>query len=236
MPPPPASEAPLLQLRTVTKRYGEGEARVLALDHIDLSIAAGEFVAITGSSGSGKSTAVSILGCLEVPTEGEYLIEGRPVQDLPRDVLPALRNSRFGFVFQNYNLLPRTSAVDNVGLPLVYADCPSGERTLRARAALASVGLEGREEARPNQLSGGQQQRVAIARAIVNRPEVLIADEPTGNLDSKTGREIMELIQKLHRETKLTVVMVTHDAACAAWAERQVVFKDGHVVSDRRSA
>jgi putative ABC transport system ATP-binding protein len=230
---PSNEEAPLLQLSGVTKSYGEGEARVTALDGIDLSIRRGEFVAITGASGSGKSTAVSILGCLEVPSSGEYRIEGVPVQDLPRDVLPALRNTRFGFVFQNYNLLPRTSALDNVGLPLVYADRPRNERELLARAALAAVGLEGREDARPNQLSGGQQQRVAIARAIVNQPEVLIADEPTGNLDSKTGHEIMELIQKLHRDTGVTVVMVTHDAGCAAWAERQLVFRDGHVVDDR---
>ncbi len=232
--PPPNEAAPLLRLRGITKSYGEGDARVIALDSIDLTIERGEFVAITGASGSGKSTAVSILGCLEVPSGGEYLIEGVPVQDLPADVLPALRNSLFGFVFQNYNLLPRTSAVDNVGLPLIYADRPSTERELLARTALDAVGLRGREGSRPNQLSGGQQQRVAIARAIVNQPEVLIADEPTGNLDSKTGHEIMELIQRLHRQTGLTVVMVTHDATCAAWAERQVVFKDGRVVSDQR--
>jgi ABC-type lipoprotein export system ATPase subunit len=220
----------------VNKSYGEGDARVMALDAVNLAIRAGEFVAITGSSGSGKSTSVSILGCLEQPTSGEYWMEGLEVQHLPADVLPALRNSRFGFIFQSYNLLPRTSALDNVALPLVYADVPSAERERRARAALAAVGLEGREEAKPNQLSGGQQQRVAIARAMVNQPEVLIADEPTGNLDSRTGREIMDLIERLHARSGITVVMVTHDPACAARAQRQVVFKDGRIVSDSREA
>ena len=154
------------------------------------------------------------------------------MQELPKDVLPALRNARFGFVFQSYNLLPRTSAVDNVSLPLVYADVPSIERQVRARAALSAVGLSGREEARPNQLSGGQQQRVAIARAIVNQPQVLIADEPTGNLDSRTGHEIMQLIQRLNEDEHITIIMVTHDASSAAWAKRQVSFRDGRIQHD----
>ncbi len=222
-------EPPLLAFHHVHRVYGEGEAEVRALDGVDLEVRAGEFVAITGASGSGKSTAVSILGCLDVPSSGEYRIEGTPVQDLHPDVLAALRNAKFGFVFQAYNLLPRTSAVDNVALPLVYAGVSRAERLARARAALAQVGLAGREDAHPNQLSGGQQQRVAIARALVNRPEVIIADEPTGNLDSRTGAEIMDLLTTLNREQGLTVVMVTHDPVSAARARRQVVFKDGRV-------
>jgi putative ABC transport system ATP-binding protein len=224
-PEPPA----LLSFRGVHRVYGEGEAEVRALDGVDLDIGPGEFVAITGASGSGKSTAVSILGCLDLPTSGEYRIEGTPVQDLSADVLAALRNAKFGFVFQSYNLLARTSAVENVCLPLIYAGVGRAERTERARAALAQVGLAGREEARPNQLSGGQQQRVAIARALINRPEVIIADEPTGNLDSRTGAEIMELLLDLNRSQGITVVMVTHDPVSAARARRQVVFKDGRI-------
>ena len=230
------SDAPLLCLRHVTKVYGEGDTAVRALDGVDLAIEAGEFVAITGPSGSGKSTMMSIVGLLELPSEGEYRMEGVPVQALPPDVLAALRNSRFGFVFQTFNLLPRTSALDNVALPLVYAGLPDRQRVERARAALGGVGLSGRESARPNQLSGGQQQRVAIARAIVNEPEVILADEPTGNLDSKMGAELMQVIQRLNHERGITVLMVTHDPNWAAWAPRQVVFRDGVVVEDRRNA
>ncbi len=222
----------LLSFRGVTRVYGEGDAAVHALDGVDLDILPGEFVAITGASGSGKSTAVSILGCLELPSAGEYRIEGTPVQDLVPDVLAALRNAKFGFVFQSYNLLARTSAVDNVSLPLIYAGVGPSEREARAREALALVGLAGREGARPNQLSGGQQQRVAIARALINQPEVIIADEPTGNLDSKTGAEIMQLLVDLNHDRGMTVVMVTHDRASADRAKRQVVFKDGRVLSD----
>jgi putative ABC transport system ATP-binding protein len=195
----------------------------------------GEFVAITGPSGSGKSTILSIIGLLELPTEGEYRIEGVPVQDLSRDVLAALRNARFGFVFQTFNLLPRTSALENVELPLVYAGVGVRERQRRARTALEAVGLGGRGDARPNQLSGGEQQRVAIARAIVNQPEVLLADEPTGNLDSKMGREIMQLLTRLNQERGITVLMVTHDANCAAYARRQIAFHDGRIVRDTRT-
>jgi putative ABC transport system ATP-binding protein len=224
---------PLLSLREVTKIYGESDAAVRALSRVSLDVEPGEFVAITGASGSGKSTVMSILGCLELPTEGEYLIEGIPVQDLTADVLAALRNTRFGFVFQQFNLLARTSALENVAMPLVYAGVGSRARAARAREALAPVGLGGRESARTNQLSGGQQQRVAIARAIVNRPEILLADEPTGNLDSKMGVEIMRLITELNR-SGITVLMVTHDASCAAYAHRQIVFSDGSIVSDDR--
>jgi putative ABC transport system ATP-binding protein len=226
--------AALLSLREVTKIYGEGDAAVRALDGVSLDIDPGEFVAIIGASGSGKSTVMSILGCLELPTEGEYRIEGYPVQDLSADVLAALRNARFGFVFQQFNLLARTSAVENVALPLVYAGIGARARAARARQALEVVGLAGREAARTNQLSGGQQQRVAIARAMVNDPEILLADEPTGNLDSKMGAEIMRLLVELNR-TGITVLMVTHDPTCAAIAHRQIAFKDGRVASDTKS-
>ncbi len=226
--------SPLLSLRGVTKTFGEGEAAVQALRGIDLGIGVGEFVAILGTSGSGKSTAMNILGCLDVPTSGEYAIEGVPVQGLSRDVLAALRNARFGFVFQGFNLLKRTSALDNVELPLVYGDVPAREASRRALAALASVGLADRADARPNQLSGGQQQRVAIARALVNDPEVILADEPTGNLDTKTSSEIMELLSQLHTERGLTIAMVTHDLDVAAYASRHVRFRDGKIESDTR--
>jgi putative ABC transport system ATP-binding protein len=223
---------PILELRDVVKIYGEGDAAVRALDGVSLGIAAREFVAITGPSGSGKSTTMSILGCLELPTEGEYLIEGLPVQQLAPDVLAALRNARFGFVFQQFNLLSRTSALENVALPLVYAGVGARERSRRARDALAAVGLAGRESAFTNQLSGGQQQRVAIARAIVNDPEIVLADEPTGNLDSKMGAEVMQLLTHLNGERGITVLMVTHDPSCAAYAKRKIVFRDGRVVAD----
>jgi putative ABC transport system ATP-binding protein len=178
---------------------------------------------------------MNILGCLDVPTSGSYLIEGVPVEGLPADVLAKLRNTRFGFVFQGFNLLPRTSAQDNALLPLIYAGVPARERVRRARAALLSVGLSGREHARPNELSGGQQQRVAIARALVNRPSVLLADEPTGNLDTATSREIMELLTALHRGG-LTIVMVTHEPDIARYAARVVTFSDGRIVTDERRA
>ncbi len=225
---------PLLELRNVAKIYGEGDAAVRALDGVSLVINSGELLAITGPSGSGKSTAMSILGCLELPSDGEYRIEGFPVQELAPDVLAALRNARFGFVFQQFNLLSRTSAIENVAMPLVYAGVAARERTRRAREALAAVGLAGRERAYTNQLSGGQQQRVAIARAMVNDPEVILADEPTGNLDSKMGAEVMQLITRLNHERGITVLMVTHDPSCAAYAPRQVVVKDGRIVSDER--
>lgn len=234
---PASAVAPsaLLSLRGVTKIYGESDAAVRALDGVSLDVELGDFVAITGASGSGKSTVMSILGCLDLPTEGEYRIEGIPVQDLAPDVLAALRNTRFGFVFQQFNLLARTSALENVAMPLVYANVGSRARAERAREALARVGLAGREDARTNQLSGGQQQRVAIARAIVNRPEIVLADEPSGNLDSKMGAEVMRLLTDLNR-SGITVLMVTHDASCAAYATRQIVFSDGRVVSDERRA
>jgi putative ABC transport system ATP-binding protein len=229
---PSRSKAPLLRFNQVRRHYGEGDATVRALDGVDLSIETSEFVAITGASGSGKSTAVSILGCLDLPTAGEYLIEGHPVQSLSGDVLAALRNAKFGFIFQSYNLLARTSALDNVALPLIYAGVGALEREARAYAALAAVGLAGREDARPNQLSGGQQQRVAIARALINDPEVILADEPTGNLDSTTSDEIMQLIASLNQARGITVIMVTHDPKSASWAKRRIVFRDGLIASD----
>jgi len=222
----------LMKLAAVTKVFGEGEARVVALRGIDLTIRRGDFVAILGASGSGKSTAMNILGCLDAPTAGTYEIEGVSVEHLASEVLAALRLSRFGFVFQGFNLLPRTSAQANVELPLVYAGLGKRDRAERARAALAAVGLAGRESARPNQLSGGQQQRVAIARALINHPQVILADEPTGNLDSRTSAEIMELIAALHRDHGQTVVMVTHEQDVAAFAPRHVFFHDGRIVFD----
>jgi putative ABC transport system ATP-binding protein len=230
-----ATRTPLLSLRDVTKIYGASDAAVRALDCVSLDIEPGELVAITGASGSGKSTTMSIIGCLELPTDGEYRIEGFAVQDLPPDVLAALRNTRFGFVFQQFNLLSRTSALENVAMPLVYAGVGKRARIARAREALTTVGLAGREDARTNQLSGGQQQRVAIARAIVNRPEILLADEPTGNLDSKMGAEIMRLLTDLNR-AGITVLMVTHDPINARFAQRQIVFSDGRIQSDERRA
>jgi len=228
----PTDAPPLLSLRGVTKIYGDGDAIVRALDGVDLDIRSGELVAITGASGSGKSTTMSILGCLDLPTAGEFRIEGIPVQDLSPDVLAALRNSRFGFVFQQFNLLSRTTALENVAMPLVYAGVGKRERVRRAALSLRTVGLAGREDARSNELSGGQQQRVAIARAIVNEPEVILADEPTGNLDSRMGQEIMQTLARLNQERGITIVIVTHDASCAAYAGRQVVFRDGRILSD----
>jgi putative ABC transport system ATP-binding protein len=233
--PPPDDDAPLLALRGVTKVYGEGPARVTALAGIDFAIRRGEFVAIMGPSGCGKSTAMNILGCLDAPTDGEYRIEDVSVEQLPPDVLARLRNSRFGFVFQGFNLLRRTSALDNVELPLIYAGLGRRQRVPVCMNALAAVGLEGRESAQPNQLSGGQQQRVAIARALVNDPEVLLADEPTGNLDTKTGREIMDLLSGLNRELGLTIIMVTHDPEVAEYAKRVVHFRDGQIESEKHN-
>ncbi len=227
-----ASEPPLLAFEQVTREWGEGEARVQGLAGVDLQVHRGEFVAITGASGSGKSTTVSILGCLDLPSSGAYLLSGTPVQTLSPDVLAALRNATFGFVFQSYNLLARTSALDNVGLPLIYAGVGLAERERRSLAALADVGLADRADAHPNQLSGGQQQRVAIARALINGPEVILADEPTGNLDSRTSADIMKLLTSLNVERGITVVMVTHDPKSAAVARRNIEFRDGLIVGD----
>ncbi|HEY6878606.1 MAG TPA: ABC transporter ATP-binding protein [Polyangiales bacterium] len=226
------AEPPLLALHGAAKIYGEGASEVRALDGVDLCVQRGELVAITGPSGSGKSTAMSVLGCLDQLSAGSYELEGTPIEGLEPNVLAALRNQRFGFVFQQFNLLPRTSALENVGLPLLYAGMGRHQREQAARRALSAVGLADREQARPNQLSGGQQQRVALARAIVNEPDILLADEPTGNLDSKTGSEIMQLIRGLNHERGITVLMVTHDPNCAALAPRQIRFLDGRIAAD----
>jgi putative ABC transport system ATP-binding protein len=225
---------PLIELTQVYKRYGEGESEVRALDGIDLRIARGEFVAIMGSSGSGKSTCMNILGCLDRPTEGQYHLADVAVTDLPGDGLTMLRRHYIGFVFQGFNLLARTSALENVELPLVYRRVPRAQREERALRALTLVGLEDRVEHTPSQLSGGQQQRVAIARALVTEPDILMADEPTGNLDSARTEEVMQLLQKLNRERGITIVMVTHEPDVAAFAKRSLVFRDGRILSDNQ--
>jgi putative ABC transport system ATP-binding protein len=224
---------PLLSARGLARAYDAGENRIVALDAVDLDVARGEFVAVMGASGSGKSTLLHVLGCLDRPTHGSYRLAGRDVAGLSADVRAELRTREIGFVFQSFNLVPRTSALENVELPLVYGGVPPDEQRERARAALRSVGLEGRDAHLPSQLSGGQQQRVAIARALVNRPSLLLADEPTGNLDSRTSREILALFQRLNREG-ITIVMVTHETDVAAHAGRVVTFRDGHIVSDVR--
>ncbi|MGO7900665.1 ABC transporter ATP-binding protein [Rhizobium ruizarguesonis] len=230
---------PLIEFRQVSKIYGEGEAAIRALDHVDLAINAHEFVAIMGPSGSGKSTAMNILGCLDVPSAGDYIFEGIPTSGFDRSQLTLLRRHMLGFVFQGFNLLSRTSAVENVELPLIYRGMAVRERHERAREALALVGLTGREHHKTQELSGGQQQRVAIARAIVTEPALLLADEPTGNLDTKTSVEIMDLMTRLNREQGITIVMVTHEPDIAAYAQRLLRFVDGKLeteVEHRRRA
>jgi putative ABC transport system ATP-binding protein len=222
----------LIELVAVTKVYGSGDAAVHALAGADLKIEPREFVAIMGPSGSGKSTAMNIIGCLDTPSSGSYFFRGIDVGSLHRDQRALLRRHFLGFVFQGFNLLPRTSAIENVELPLVYRGMPFEERRALAGSALERVGLKGRESHMANQLSGGQQQRVAIARAIVTSPSVLLADEPTGNLDTKTSRGIMDLLTSLNRDQGITVVMVTHEADIAAYAQRVVSFLDGRIASD----
>lgn len=227
------SGSALIRLSAVTKTYGQGPSAFQALKGIDLAIAQGEFVAIMGPSGSGKSTAMNILGCLDVPTCGSYEFQGVHVERLQRDERALLRRHFLGFVFQGFNLLARTTALENVELPLIYRGHDVGTRHAAAREALRQVGLEGWEHHTPAELSGGQQQRVAIARAMVTSPLVLLADEPTGNLDTKTSREIMELITSFNRDRGITVLMVTHEPDIAAFAGRVVRFVDGRVDSDR---
>jgi putative ABC transport system ATP-binding protein len=222
----------LIEARTLSKVYQLGDIEVRALDGISTTIEKGEFVAIMGQSGSGKSTFMNVLGCLDTPTDGHYLLDGVDTGQLSRDDLAEIRNKKLGFVFQGFNLLSRTSALENVELPMLYNGFPARDRHERARAALKSVGLEGREDHHPNQLSGGQQQRVAIARALVNDAPIILADEPTGNLDTKTSVEIMELFVKLNRESHITVVLVTHESDIAAFSRRIIRFLDGHIVSD----
>ncbi len=226
------SDIPLIQLKRVTKVYGQGATALQALKGVDLQIEAGDFVAIMGPSGSGKSTAMNVLGCLDTPTKGEYLFRGVHVETLSRDQRARLRRRFLGFVFQGFNLLARTSAQENVELPLLYRGESAKARHAAATKALASVGLTGWEHHTPAELSGGQQQRVAIARAIVTEPAVLLADEPTGNLDTQRSREIMELLWGLNVEHGITVLMVTHEAEMAAYAKRIVHFVDGMVDND----
>ncbi len=233
---PSTASTLLLELSGVTKVYGQGDTAFEALRGVNLRIQAGEFVAIMGPSGSGKSTAMNLLGLLDTPTRGEYGFRGVPVHDLSRDERALLRRQFFGFVFQGFHLLARTSALENVELPLVYRGMPAAERKAAARKALADVGLNGWEHHTPAELSGGQQQRVAIARAMVTQPQVLLADEPTGNLDSQRSHEIMELIQRLNRDHGITVLMVTHENDIAAFAQRTVRFVDGHIVEDEHVA
>jgi putative ABC transport system ATP-binding protein len=223
----------LVELDSVAKTYRMGDVDVRALRGVTLTIDEGEFIAIMGASGSGKSTLMNVIGCLDRPTGGSYRLAGEEVSRLDRDALAAMRNRTLGFVFQSFNLLSRTSALENVELPLVYAGAHTRERHARAREALERVGLGDRVHHHPNQLSGGQQQRVAIARAIVTRPRLLLADEPTGNLDSRTSVEVMALLQELGR-AGITVVLVTHEADVAEYASRLVVLRDGLVKSDER--
>jgi putative ABC transport system ATP-binding protein len=230
-----SASAPLIRLDGLTKTYGRGQAAFQALKGIDLAIDAGDFVAVMGPSGSGKSTVMNILGCLDIPTSGSYLFEGTAVETLTRNQRALLRRHYLGFVFQGFNLLARTTALENVELPLIYRGEPAAKRHAAARAALEQVGLAGWEDHTPAELSGGQQQRVAIARAIVTRPAVLLADEPTGNLDTHTSQEIMDLITAFNREQGITVLMVTHEPDMAAYAKRVVRFVDGRVDADRRN-
>jgi putative ABC transport system ATP-binding protein len=227
---------PLIEVRQLTKIYGAADAQVRALDGVDAVIERGEFVAVMGHSGSGKSTLMNILGCLDRPTSGEYILDGRPISQMSNNQLADIRSQKIGFVFQSFNLLPRLSALDNVILPLIYnlhEDLSAGEQAGRARQALESVGLGNRLHHRPNELSGGQQQRVAIARALINHPPLILADEPTGNLDSRSSIEIMDLLHQLHQQG-VTVVMVTHEPDVATHAQRVMCVMDGKVIADGR--
>jgi putative ABC transport system ATP-binding protein len=223
---------PVIELDHIYKTYTMGEMEVHALRGISLTIREGEFVAIMGTSGSGKSTMMNIIGCLDRPTKGSYILDGQDVSEMSKDERADIRNKKLGFVFQGFNLLSRTSALENVELPMLYAGIESGERQRRAAEALAAVGLVGRERSHPNQLSGGQQQRVAIARALVNDPALILADEPTGNLDSRTSVEVMEIFQRLNRERGITLILVTHEHDIADYADRVIVFKDGKIKKD----
>ena len=231
-----ASSSPLIRLRGIEKIYGQGQAAFHALRGIDLDVDAGDFVAIMGPSGSGKSTAMNLIGCLDVPSAGQYLFDGVHVEQLDRDQRARLRRRHLGFVFQGFNLMARTTAQENVELPLLYRGESVADRHRNAREALAAVGLAGWETHTPAELSGGQQQRVAIARAIVSKPTVLLADEPTGNLDTARSREIMDLLVGLNRDRGITVLMVTHEPDMAVYARRTVRFVDGRVDSDVRQS
>ena len=225
------SNAPVIQVQDLRKTYQLGETEVHALRGVSLTINAGDFIAIMGASGSGKSTFMNILGCLDQPTSGQYFLEGADVSGFNKKQLAQIRNKKIGFVFQGFNLLGRTTALENTELPLLYAKLGKKEREIRAREALALLGLAQREHHFPSQLSGGQQQRVAIARALTNKPRLLLADEPTGNLDSRTSVEVMDIFQRLNADG-LTIVLVTHEPDIAQFAKRQIVFRDGHIKRD----
>lgn len=225
---------PLIETHEIAKTYSLGDIALNALSNVSLNIDKGEFIAIMGPSGSGKSTFMNILGCLDRPTGGRYLLEGIDVANMKRDELASIRNKKIGFVFQGFNLLPRTSAIENIELPLLYNGVSPKERRERAAAALAAVGLSGRDNHHPNQLSGGQQQRVAIARALVNNAPLILADEPTGNLDTKTSAEIMDFFVKLNTESDITIILITHEADIASYSKRIIRFLDGRVLSDEK--
>jgi len=225
---------PLIETDSLTKTYALGEVAVNALQGVTLTIERGSFVAIMGASGSGKSTLMNIIGCLDQPTSGRYWLDGVPVEGLDRDQLAEIRNQKIGFVFQNFNLLPRMTAMENVQLPLLYSSCRELDRDKRARRVLALVGLAERENSLPSQLSGGQQQRIAIARAIINQPELLLADEPTGQLDTHTSAEIMGIFQSLNRDHGITIVVVTHSDDVAKYATKIITFRDGRVIDESR--
>ncbi|HYA90202.1 MAG TPA: ABC transporter ATP-binding protein [Thermodesulfobacteriota bacterium] len=227
---------PSIQVKDLVKIYSLGEVEVQALRSVSLLVERGEFVAIMGASGSGKSTFMNILGFLDRPTSGQYLLEGINGEHLSRDELAEIRNRKIGFVFQGFNLLSRTSALENVELPLTYAGTQASKRKEMAQEALTEVGLKGRGHHHPSQLSGGEQQRVAIARALVNQPSILLADEPTGNLDSKTSEEIMGIFQRLNREMGITIIMITHEPDIASFAKRSILFRDGKIVDDRKNS
>ncbi|MBS1790413.1 MAG: ABC transporter ATP-binding protein [Acidobacteria bacterium] len=223
---------PVIEIDHLHKVYKTGDVEVHALRGVSMTIREGEFIAIMGTSGSGKSTMMNIVGCLDRPTRGKYVLDGHDVSQLSKDQRADIRNLKIGFVFQGFNLLSRTSALENVELPMLYANVPTEERHKRAHEALISVGLAGREYNHPNQLSGGQQQRVAIARSLVNRPTLILADEPTGNLDTRTSIEVMEIFQRLNREKGITIVLVTHEQDIAEYTKRVVVFRDGKIRRD----
>ena len=229
------AKEPVIVLERIVKTYAMGDTSFNALDGVDAVIDAGAFVAIMGPSGSGKSTMMNILGCLDRPTSGAYWLDGQQVADLSDDELAEVRNKKIGFVFQNFNLLPRLSALHNVALPLTYAGIPLAERLQRANAALEAVGLGDRVNHRPNEMSGGQRQRVAIARAIINEPAILLADEPTGNLDTKSGEEVMKLFTAIHEQGR-TVILVTHEPEIAAYMQRVIHMRDGRIVQDETRA
>jgi putative ABC transport system ATP-binding protein len=224
----------IIELQNLAKTYKVGDSEVQALRDVSYVVDEGDFLAIMGPSGSGKSTLMNILGCLDKPTSGKYILEGEEVSTFDKDRLARIRNQKIGFVFQTFNLLPRTSALENVELPLLYSDVHSRDRHTRALAALDSVGLKNRAQHKTNQLSGGEQQRIAIARALLNNPMLILADEPTGNLDTKTSYEIMDIFTKLNIEKGITMVMVTHESDIAGYAQKRIYFRDGQLIREER--